>query len=310
MYLHGQRQEALAGWRTLAEQFKQPLDAMFVALVADGLGDTATRDEFLTKAYERCGTSDVVFGELVRALREDLANGSLDVAELGRFIRQNSFSSAYAGSRLYLLAWYLTNRGREEEALPYCKIVASAPDVDEVTTVLAGRYLTTHGHDPVRRAGSLVSDEMLHLAALINDGSRLTSSKPMWALLRFDEVLKAEPRHVVGLQWRAHVLTQQERFHDAVSDYDVLIAEMPRTAIHYLGRGSLYARLGDEAKAVADFELAVDLAQSQKMRSLLSNGLLSLAMMHAAGRDSAVFGPRTGIAARRGSDCPGTRSRM
>jgi tetratricopeptide (TPR) repeat protein len=72
------------------------------------------------------------------------------------------------------------------------------------------------------------------------------------ALADCNEALKLRPDFVPALDSRAFVHMRQQRFRDAVSDYDAALKASPKDPYSLYGRGIAKLRLGDNAGAQAD----------------------------------------------------------
>lgn len=93
------------------------------------------------------------------------------------------------------------------------------------------------------------ADEFDHLAF----GMARLPAEPEKALAEFDRALALNPRSLVALQNRAHVLAEHlNRGPDAIKSLDQLVQQYPTFAKAWGGRAVLHARLGDRAAAHRD----------------------------------------------------------
>lgn len=79
------------------------------------------------------------------------------------------------------------------------------------------------------------------------------------ALADCNEALKLRPDFVPALDSRAFVYLRQQRFRDAVADYDAALKASPKDPYSLYGRGIAKLRLGDNAGAQADIAASKEL---------------------------------------------------
>lgn len=79
------------------------------------------------------------------------------------------------------------------------------------------------------------------------------------ALKEYEAALAANPRHMAALRGRAETLIVLGREREAIEIYDKIITLQPDNPGHYANRGIAYDRLGDHAKALADYEKSLNL---------------------------------------------------
>jgi tetratricopeptide (TPR) repeat protein len=73
------------------------------------------------------------------------------------------------------------------------------------------------------------------------------------ALTDFNRVLELAPTTYEAVLGRAQVHTELENYEEAASDYSTLIEVEPQNAQLYLARGAVYSQSGSDAEAGADF---------------------------------------------------------
>ena len=82
------------------------------------------------------------------------------------------------------------------------------------------------------------------------------------ALAEYDAALRENPDHIHALRGKARSLLQLERSPEALAAFDTAVAREPGFAGTYANRGILYDRMGDHAKALADYDHALRLDAS------------------------------------------------
>jgi Flp pilus assembly protein TadD len=82
------------------------------------------------------------------------------------------------------------------------------------------------------------------------------------ALNDLNAAIAIEPKYAIAYRDRGFLLTQQfQKYPEALKDFDFAALINPSDPRTFFGRGMTYARLGDRAAALSDFQVTAELAQ-------------------------------------------------
>ncbi len=132
---------------------KHPAYGLLAALLADEIGDEATRDRLLRMV--ETGRSSVMnehrlaMRAFAKLLRDDFATEPEADIDLEEFERVVAEAPPYAPTQLWLLCGaYLSAHGREEKSREYLQLAATSPQTDRQWRLLARVSLRIGGVEP------------------------------------------------------------------------------------------------------------------------------------------------------------------
>ena len=157
---------ALEVFRQAASRLDEPGLRLHAALLADELGDKATRDASIKEIVEGPKTRGLKTAQILGLFQASFAGGdpaAIDLAAVDGLIAQMPARSR--GNAYYWVGRFLELHGRKDDALTYYKLGVAATDSAAYLRVLAAEALRRNGVDPAPnpaetevRAGGLAPD--------------------------------------------------------------------------------------------------------------------------------------------------------
>jgi tetratricopeptide (TPR) repeat protein/ankyrin repeat protein len=105
-----------------------------------------------------------------------------------------------------------------------------------------------------------VSIALPNVQSLIEDGQKYFDKGDYDnAIKQFDEIIKNDPKNVLGYAWRGNTYRRKNQFDTAIKDFNEAISLDPKYSFAYSRRGEAYRGKGDYKTAVNDFNEALKL---------------------------------------------------
>lgn len=234
--------------------------ALHAALIADQLGKPEIRDQ----AFQMCFNKEAVQGaqtlELARLFRRHLANDDkqpLDPVAV-EWILHRADSLGAVTNLLYFVGKYHELRGHKAEARSYFERAAGSADRWKYNCVFAAQSLRKLGFELPPPHRPVFAPELMRAFHLVLRGNKEREEGNIeFAQRLYETALQASPNYTAAIFQRARLANTQQRWKDALVDYNRLLELLPGDAICHLLRGRVFEIQGDHAAAIADYEAAL-----------------------------------------------------
>lgn len=215
----GDQKGAIATFREMYKKDKNPMDAVFAAVLADKNGDNELRDSLLHEVESSTDPEDsfVELSNLLRMITDD--KGPWRPNEMESIMINSTYElTPYL---YYLAGVFLDNHGDEKTGTQYLQCAATAFGFQNYGRTLAADELRQQGVPIDEPRLNVVPESIAPLIPLYEKASAASQRNELdKAISLYSEILKTRSDFLPAMISRAKVYEAQLNFSAAVADYE------------------------------------------------------------------------------------------